>query len=123
MNSDETTLGSTLRAAREAQGLDRKQLAELLSVAPSQVTRWEADEKTPSVQSLVVLARQLELRTADLFALAGLPIPDELTSLPAMLRAEYDLPPEAIAEIQTHIADVAKRYRDSADTHEPSSNN
>jgi transcriptional regulator with XRE-family HTH domain len=112
MKDTEVTLGSTLRGAREAQGLDRKQLAELLSVAPSQVTRWEADEKTPSVQSLVVLARQLELRTADLFSMAGLPVPDELTSLPAMLRAEYELPPEAIADIQTYITDVAKRYRD-----------
>ena len=111
MNSTATTLGSTLRTAREAQGLDRKQLAELLSVAPSQVTRWEADEKTPSVPSLVALAKQLELRTADLFALAGLPIPDELTSLPAMLRAEYELPPEAITDIQQYITDVAKRYR------------
>ena len=111
MKKQTTTLGSALRSAREAQGLDRKQLAELVGVAPSQVTRWEADEKIPSVQSLVALARRLELRTADLFALSGLPVPDELTSLPAMLRAEYALPPEAIADIQKYVTDVARRYR------------
>jgi len=110
MKQPDSTFGSTLRAAREAQGLDRRQLAQLVGVAPSQVTRWEADEKTPSTPSLIALARQLELRTADLFALAGLPVPAELTSLPAMLRAEYELPPEAIAEIQAHITRVAKRY-------------
>ena len=107
----ERSLGATIRLARAAQGLDRKQLARLLEVAPSQVTRWENDQLTPSPRSLVALAQQLELPAADLFALAGVPIPTDLASLPAMLRAEYQLPSEAIAEIQAHIAAVAEKYR------------
>lgn len=112
MNNHETSLGASLRTAREGQGLDRKQLAKLLDVAPSQVTRWESDALTPSPKSLVALAQQLELRASELFTLAGVPLPNDLTSLPAMLRAEYALPPEAIAEIQQHIATVAQQYRD-----------
>jgi hypothetical protein len=34
-------------------------------------------------------------------------------SLPAMLRAEYDLPPEAIKEIQQNIESIARKYRAS----------
>ena len=107
----ETNLGATVRSARETQGLDRKQLARLLEVAPSQVTRWENNELTPSPRSLIGLAQQLELRASDLFTLAGVPIPTDLASLPAMLRAEYALPPQAIAEIQQHITLVAQQYR------------
>jgi transcriptional regulator with XRE-family HTH domain len=113
-NMDESrppTLGSVLRAAREQHGLDRRQLARLVEVAPSQITRWEADAKVPLSKSLVALARQLELRASELFELAGKPIPPDLANLPAMLRAEYDLPAEAIAEIQKHIQAVAKQYR------------
>ncbi len=108
---NESTLGSTVRSTREAHGLDRKQLARLLGVAPSQITRWEADEIVPSPVSLAGLAEQLELRASELFRLAGVPIPTDLANLPAMLRAEYELPPAAIAEIQQHIATVARQYR------------
>lgn len=106
----ESTLGDRLRAAREAQGLGLRQLAQLVGVAPSQVSRWESDDLTPSPPSLVSLAQQLELRGSDLFTLAGVPIPEDVASLPAMLRAEYQLPPEAIAEIQSYVAAVAEKY-------------
>jgi transcriptional regulator with XRE-family HTH domain len=108
---DEASLGATIRTARQAHGLEGKQLAKLLGVAPSQVTRWEADEYIPSPRALVGLANQLELRASDLFRLAGVPLPPDLANLPAMLRAEYQLPPEAIADIQAHIEQVAAEYR------------
>lgn len=104
------SLGQMIRAAREAHGLDQKNLARLVGVAPSQVTRWEADRFAPSPQTLVKVAQQLELSAAELFTLAGIPLPEGTASLPAMLRAEYQLPPEAVAEIQAHIEDVARRY-------------
>ena len=108
---NELTLGSALRSARQAHGLGTRQLARLLGVAPSQISRWEADEVLPSAKFLAALAEQLELRSSDLFQLAGAPIPTDLANLPAMLRAEYELPPEAIQEIQDHIAEVASKYR------------
>jgi transcriptional regulator with XRE-family HTH domain len=105
------SLGTHIRQAREAHGLSLRQLARLVEVAPSQVLRWESDELTPSPRSLAAVADQLELRASELFALAGIAVPSDLASLPAMLRADYDLPPEAIAEIESHIAAVAKKYR------------
>jgi transcriptional regulator with XRE-family HTH domain len=104
-------LGTALRTARESQGLSYGQLGALVGVNKSQVMRWETGERPPSPQNLVDLAEQLELRAAQLFEIAGIPIPADLASLPAMLRAEYELPPEAIADIQKHIERVAKRYR------------
>src|SRR5262245_48734723 len=67
-------LGAALRTARERQGLSYGQLGELVGVNKSQVMRWETGERPPSPQNLVDLAEQLELRAADLFELAGIPI-------------------------------------------------
>jgi transcriptional regulator with XRE-family HTH domain len=106
-----TTLGTYLRAARETHQLSLRQLAALIEVAPSQVLRWEADELVPTAPNLAALAEQLELRASELFKLAGRPIPEDRASLPAMLRADYDLPPEAIAEVEAHIAALADKYR------------
>jgi transcriptional regulator with XRE-family HTH domain len=108
------TLGTRLRRAREAQGLGIRQLARLVDSAPSQVLRWETDAVVPSPQALVTVAEQLELRASDLFTLAGIPIPEDRASLPAMLRSDYDLPPEAIAEVEAHITAVAKKYGSNA---------
>jgi transcriptional regulator with XRE-family HTH domain len=105
------SLGDTIRQARQTHGLGLRQLARLVDVSPPQVMRWEAGDATPSPVFLAALAEQLELRASDLFRLAGAPIPTDLATLPAMLRADYDLPPEAIAEIEAHIATVAGRYR------------
>lgn len=106
-----TTLGSTIRTAREAHQLGIRQLARLIEANPTQVLRWENDDAVPSPSAIASLAEQLELRASELFALAGVPVPSDLASLPAMLRADYDLPPEAIVEIEAHIAAVAKKYR------------
>jgi transcriptional regulator with XRE-family HTH domain len=112
-HSNELTLGAVLQAAREAHGLSQRQLARLLDVAFSQVSRWERNEAVPASHSLVALAQQLELSASRLFELAGVPVPEDRASLPAMLRAEYQLPPKAIADIQRYITKIAKEYRDN----------
>jgi putative transcriptional regulator len=104
------TLGATLKASREAQGLSLRQLAALVGGSPSMALRWERGDDVPEPKYLVALARTLDLRSADLFLLAGVPLPYDGPTLPAMLRAEYDLPPEAIAEIQRSIERVARKY-------------
>lgn len=53
----------------------------------------------------------MELPATDMFALFDLAQPADAMSLPAMLRREYDLPPEAIVEVQQHIEQVAKKYK------------
>lgn len=73
----------------------------------------------PQAERLIALAEQLELRATDLFELAGRAIPSEMKSLPAMLRADYDLPDRAIKEIERHIAAVAKKYQTKPTTSKP----
>jgi transcriptional regulator with XRE-family HTH domain len=105
------TLGQAIRLGRHAQGLSQEELAGLLGVDRFQVIRWERDKFVPEPHTLAAIAQVLELRASELFRIAGAAIPNDLTSLPAMLRAEYDLPLAAIADIQAHIISVAEAYR------------
>jgi len=111
MSPEPSSLSDALRAGREAQGLTISQLAVLLEVDPGQVFRWESGERKPKADKLTALARRLELPIDELFALAGWPLPARSVDLPAMLRSQYDLPPEAIAEVQRDIERIAKKYR------------
>jgi transcriptional regulator with XRE-family HTH domain len=113
MNNDNAEqLAQTLRRARTTAGLSVRQLEAQSGVAKSVISRFER-EGTGSAHNLLNLARALELRASDLFSQAGRPIPKPSPSLPAMLRAEYDLPPEAIKEIQRNIELIARKYRAS----------
>jgi transcriptional regulator with XRE-family HTH domain len=107
------TLGSLIRAERERQGLSMRQLASLVGVRASALILWERDETVPKAKYLSALARALELSTTDLMRLSGAEYPHDAPTLPAMLRAEYDMPPEAIAEIERSITRVAKKYGSS----------
>lgn len=109
-SSSPETLGSLIRSERERQGLSMRQLAALVGVQASAVILWERDETVPKAKYLSSLARVLELSTRDLMTLSGGEYPHDAPTLPAMLRAEYDLPPEAIAEIERSITRVAKKY-------------
>ena len=111
-NENAEQLAQTLRRARLTAGLSVRQLEAQSGVAKSVISRFER-KGTGSAHNLLNLARALELRTSDLFSQAGLPVPKLAPSLPAMLRAEYDLPPEAIKEIQHNIEQVARKYRAS----------
>lgn len=106
------SLGEVLRKAREAQGLSLGQLARLTGTVRSQILRWETGERVPKTAALLALAEQLELPAVQLLALAGeRPVTAVTPSIPVMLRAEYDLPAEAIEDIQSYISSVAEKYR------------
>lgn len=49
-------IGSKIREARKAAGLNQGELAEKLGLPQSQVSDWERGEVTPSVPSLVKIA-------------------------------------------------------------------
>lgn len=116
--SDGQSLGSTLRQYREAQGLSIRQLAQLVETAPSMVSRWERDVWVPKPRTLARLAALLEVPLRHLTDISGLPYPAETATLPAMLRAEYDLPPAAIVEIEQSIQAIAKKYDTRSNTND-----
>jgi transcriptional regulator with XRE-family HTH domain len=109
-------LAKTLRKARESAALSVRQLETQSGVPKTVISRFE-HTGTGSAQNLLDIARALELSASDLFAQAGRPLPKLSNTLPAMLRAEYDLPPEAIKEVQRNIEVIARRYRDTSDNY------
>jgi len=105
------TLGFFLKAVREQAGLSRRELEAMSGVGRMTIQRLEQDYyNEPSPDDLARLARALELNDTDLFLLAGLPVPKKTASLDIMLRTEYGLPPEAIAEAKADIAKIVAKY-------------
>lgn len=107
------TLGQYLDQARQAAGFSYRQLAATSGVHLSTVNRLLKDEIVGETSSehLMGLAEALDVRASDLFLLAGLPIPKELPSVDAMLRAEYGLSEQGLAEAKRHIAKIAEAER------------
>ena len=111
-DKQEHTLGAALRAGRQRAGLSMRQLEAQAGVPRTTIMRLENDEPaSPNPVALLHLARVLELASSDLFLLAGIPVPTDRPSLPAMLRSDYDLPPEAVEEVQRSIERIARKYR------------
>jgi transcriptional regulator with XRE-family HTH domain len=111
---DRLTLGQYLEQARQEAGLSLRQLAASADVHLSSVNRLLKDEvDEPSPEHLMGLAQALDLKASDLFLLAGLPIPNELPSVDAMLRAEYGLSEQGLAEAKRAVAAIADRERSS----------
>ncbi|HEV7762587.1 MAG TPA: helix-turn-helix transcriptional regulator [Acidimicrobiales bacterium] len=101
-----------IRRRRGALGLTLRALEARTGIHNSRLGRWERDEEAPSgPDRLAALARGLEVTVADLYAVAGIELP-ELPFLPLYLRAKYGavLPEEALAEIAGHAEEVAQRY-------------
>lgn len=111
------TLGQYLEQARAEAGLSLRQLAASAGVHYSSVNRLLKDEvEEPVPDHLMGLAQALDLKASDLFLLAGLPIPKELPSVDAMLRAEYGLSEEGLAEAKRHIEIIAETERKRSQT-------
>lgn len=63
-------LGGILRQIREARGLSRSALGQLVGVHPSAVSRWERGQRQPSLDTLRHLAAMLRLTAGERLALA-----------------------------------------------------
>jgi transcriptional regulator with XRE-family HTH domain len=105
------SLGQYLEQAREDAGVSLRQLVAATGIPQTTINRLLKDEvDKPNPEHLTRLADALELNASDLFMVAGLPIPRELPSIDALLRTEYDLPEEAVAEAKRNIAAIVEKY-------------
>lgn len=112
MSDSDMTIGRYLEAARQEAGLSLRQLAEASGVQLTIIARLLRDQmRQPRPDHLVRIANVLELRASDLFLIAGLPVPTELPSVEALLRTEYDLPEDAVAEAKAQIEAIVARYK------------
>lgn len=104
-------LGRRLREARKAHGWSSRELAERTGLPQATIVRFESAQFTPVPEKLDRLATALGIPLADLYSLAGYPLPTELPALPAYLRAKYrDLPPPAQDELEAYVAHLTEKY-------------
>jgi transcriptional regulator with XRE-family HTH domain len=105
------SLGQYLEQAREEAGISLRQLVAATGIPQTTINRLLKDEvEKPNPEHLARLADALELNPSDLFMVAGLPIPQGMPSIDALLRAEYDLPEEAVAEARRNIQAIVEKY-------------
>lgn len=109
--SKHLSLGQYLEQAREDNGVSLRQLVAATGIPQTTINRLLKDEvEKPNPEHLTRLADALELNASDVFVVAGLPIPQGMPSIEALLRAEYDLPDEAVAEAKRNIQAIAEKY-------------
>jgi transcriptional regulator with XRE-family HTH domain len=102
MNQNQAkSLGQLLRRRRQQMRLSKRRLAALSGMGDSTIVRLEQGRFTaPSPAKLSRLAGALRLPIADLFALAGYLVPEELPSFGTYLKAKY---PELSAKTQNQL--------------------
>jgi transcriptional regulator with XRE-family HTH domain len=109
MDKDQAeALGRVLRSKREELGWSTPEAARRSHIQQSTVVRLELGAfQRPSADNIVRLATALGLNLADVYQLAGLPLP----SLPAYLRSKYrDLPALARAELEDYLVQLSTKY-------------
>lgn len=104
-------LGEHLQNARNLKGLSARALAELTGIADSSIVRIELGMVAePRPDKLKRIAEALDLSTADVFERAGYATATDLPAMQPYLRTKYNLPPEAMEEIERSVARIAKKH-------------
>jgi transcriptional regulator with XRE-family HTH domain len=105
------TLGDYIKARRLSLGLSRAGAAEASDLDPSYWAKLETGHyQNPAPQHLSTIAGVLGLPLADLYGLAGYEIPEGLPNLQPYLRAKYDLPHEAVVDLERYFELLRNYY-------------
>lgn len=98
-------LGETIYMAREVKGVSSRALAARVGIHHSYMNRIQLGEyKQVAPDILVGIARELDLKVADLYALAGYSSPTELPDLEGFLSTKYrSLPSEDVHALRSHL--------------------
>ena len=101
---DASPLGTRIRERRRELGLSLSQLAAATGLHKSFLSRLECGAvRQPAAAGLQRIATALRLPDTDLFGLLDARARDLLPPLQPYLRAKYELPDEAIAEISAYL--------------------
>lgn len=105
------SLGRFIRTRRQALHLSLAQAAVVSELDPSYWNKLENGHyQNPAPQHLRTIARVLSVPAEDLYGLAGYDIPERLPSFQPYLRAKYDLPPDAIADLERYFELLRSYY-------------
>jgi transcriptional regulator with XRE-family HTH domain len=105
------SLGEYIESRRLARGYSLTQAAERSGLHYSYWSKLENGlVQTPSPRHLKTIATTLKVPVEDLYGLAGYDLPDRLPAFKPYLRAKYELPPEAIADLEKYFAQLRAYY-------------
>jgi transcriptional regulator with XRE-family HTH domain len=105
------TLGEFVRARRQSMDLSLADAANASDLDPSYWNKLENGHyQSPAPQHLQTIASVLDIPTEDLYGLAGYEIPERLPSFKPYLRAKYDLPREAVADLERYFELLRTHY-------------
>lgn len=112
-------LGAQIRKLREARALSVRGLAAAAKVDSTWLSRLEHGMyESPDARSLYRLARSLEVEVADLYLTAGYGDGRGLPGFAPYLRAKYDLPDEAVAQLEAHFELINSKYQPNEGDHD-----
>ncbi|MBB2890940.1 helix-turn-helix domain-containing protein [Flexivirga oryzae] len=105
-------LGTYFKRKRHEARLSTYDVSEKAGVIQSQVVRIENGQiRSPAPDTLQRIAEVLKAPLADVFALAGYPLPKGLPGLRPYMRAKYrTMSPEALDEIEAFVAKLATQH-------------
>lgn len=105
-----TALGEHVRALREAKGISVRGLAAQANVDATWLSRIERGVySSPDPRHLLRLAKALEVELEELYEDAG--YTGGLPAFSPYLRAKYDLPQEAIDQLEAHFELINEKYQ------------
>lgn len=104
-------LGQHIRHLRETQGLSIRGLASTAKVDFSWLSRLEHGAyESPDPRALYRVANALDVEPHEFHLLAGYEDGRGLPGFTPYLRAKYDLPDEAIAQLEAHFDLINEKY-------------
>jgi transcriptional regulator with XRE-family HTH domain len=104
-------LGEYVRSRRVSMGLSLADAAEASDLDPSYWNRMENGHyQHPAPPHLSAIAEVLKVPVEDLYGLAGYDVPERLPSFQPYLRAKYNLPPEAISDLERFFEYLRSYY-------------
>jgi transcriptional regulator with XRE-family HTH domain len=111
-------LGAHIRKLREGKGLSVRGLAAAATIDATYLSRLEHGMyESPDPRYLYRLARALDVEVAELYLTAGYGDGRGLPGLAPYLRAKYDLPDEAVAQLEAHFDLINERYLNQKGDH------
>lgn len=109
-------LGHYINKKRLTKGLGLRETARTARVDPTWLMRLEQGHYTsPDPRNLMKVARALEIDVEDLYAIAGLTSGTGLPGLAPYLRAKYDLPDDAVTQLEAHFELLNAKYQPKGD--------
>jgi transcriptional regulator with XRE-family HTH domain len=106
------TLGEYIRDRRVSRGWSLGDAADRSGLHVSYWSKLEDGQyESPAPKHLMAIARALEVDFEDLYSLAGYESPERLPTFRPYLRAKYELPPEAVADLERYF-ELLRSYYD-----------